>query len=101
MKKSRAFQIPQILHTSQWGEIWNQNFTRLPKLTEDNFFHEGIFIPTKIWYDSIQTSVSYGRVVLFKGKVGGNFQVYRCTRSFQFLVQIDSKAWISGTGFLN
>ena len=38
---------------------------------------------------------------LFKVKVGGNFQVDRCIRLFQFSVEVDDKPWISMTGFLN
>ncbi len=54
-----------------------------------------------ILYSLIQTSVSCVNIVLFKAKVGANFKVFPCLRSFQNEFYVNEKLWISRFCFLN
>ncbi len=65
------------------------------------FFYKEVCINVQILAKLILTSVSCVNIVLFKGKVGANFKVLRCPRSFKCRFHQHGKAWISIPGFLN
>ena len=83
------------------GKKWKSIFHMIYTPHRRYFFHKGVYINMQILAKFIQTSVSCVNIVLFKGKVGANFKVLRCPRSFKYRFHQDGKAWISIPGFLN
>lgn len=75
---------PEPFCSKQWTTVpWTENY-----------------VINLLWYKLGQTSESLGKIVLFNGKVGANFQIFRCPRSFHTQWQINNNVLISGTSFL-
>ncbi len=97
---SRAFWMSQIPYRIQWIGTTCPRFLQIAQET-------GIHIFLANWYlyqdftIKVKIPVSLAIIVLLSTKVGANFKVFRCPRSFQIRFRVNGEVCISKTGFLN
>ncbi len=66
-----------------------------------SFLHDGISISPRIWCSLNADPATFEIIVLFKVKVGANYQVFTCLRSFHIPLEVNRKVWNNRTGYFN